>query len=325
MSKFEKLFWLTIILLSVIYIILHVLAIGNKEHQSDSKLILDPVIISINLENADSNITSDIKQELDNVYSVIDKNIDNSFSSVENNVDSFLDFHYSVIGEYTELGAMATNKINETIQKRLFGSSFENNVKEAFKKIDAKYDDSIKNHIKLIHKSATVNVDPKLNNNILTKLENDISSFKSIQEAKLGLVLGAKLIPKIVSVISAKIALKASSKFLVKSSTKASAKYVTAGTGALVGTSCGPFVWVCSPVLAATAWFTTDAIVINVDEYYNRGELKKEILKVVDEQKMILKHNTKLKYKKSFEELSKNVKLKYRNTAVQKLKIKEQF
>lgn len=325
MSKFEKLFWLTIIILALIYITLQIFATMNKDETEIPKLILDPVVISINLERADSNITFDIEREIANINSTIDTNIDNLFSSVENNIDSFLDFHYSVIGEYVELGAMATNKISETIQKRLFGSDFENSVKEAFQRVDINYKDSINKHIQMIHESATVNVDSALNIDILSKLENDISSFASMQEGKLGLVVGAKLIPKIAQVISAKIALKASGKFLLKSSTKAGAKYATTGAAALAGTTCGPFVWICSPLLAITAWFTTDAVVVNIDEYYNRDEFNKEILEVINEQKAILSDAAKLEYKSSFEELSKETQTKYRNTAIKRLKLKEQF
>lgn len=325
MSKFEKLFWLSIIILALIYTILQILATLNKNQIQTPKLTLDPVIISINLDRADSNITLDIEREIGNINSAIDTNIDNLFNSIENNVDSFLDFHYSVVGEYTELGAMATNKINEIIQKRLFGSDFEKSVKEAFEKIDINYKDSVNKHIQMIHVSATLNVDHKLNNDIFARLENDISSFSSMQEAKLGLVVGAKLIPKIAQVISAKVALKASGKFLVKSSAKAGAKYATTGAAALAGTTCGPFVWICSPLLAITAWFATDSVVVNIDEYYNREEFKKEILEVINEQKVILKNNTKLEYKSSFEELSEDIQLKYRDTAIKRLKIKEMF
>lgn len=325
MSKFEKLFWLSIIILALIYITLQILATLNKNQSETFIQILDPVVISINLDKADSNITLNIKQEIANINSAIDINIDTVFSSVENNIDSFLDFHYSVIGEYIELGSMATNKINETIQKRLFGSDFENSVKEAFKQIDTEYGNSANKHIQMIHESATANVDHKLNSDIFARLENDISTFTSMQEGKLGLVLGAKLIPKIAQVISAKVALKASGKFLVKSSTKAGAKYATTGAAALAGTTCGPFVWICSPLLAITAWFTTDAVVVNIDEYYNREEFKKEILEVINEQKMILKDTAKLEYKSSFEELSKEIQTKYRNTTIKRLKIKEQF
>ncbi|ABB43530.1 hypothetical protein Suden_0249 [Sulfurimonas denitrificans DSM 1251] len=325
MSKFEKIFWLTIIILTVIFIILQTLATLNKSQSDAPKEALDSVIIGINLDKADNNISLNIKQEIASINSAIDINIDNIFASVQKNIDPFLDFHYSVVGEYIELGAMATDRINETIQKKLFGADFQNSVKEAFKKIDIKYDESINSHIQMIHESATLNIDYKLNNEILSRLENDISSFTSMQEGKLSLILGAKLIPKIAQAISTKIALKASSKFLLKSSTKAGAKYATTGTAALAGTTCGPFVWICSPLLAITAWFSTDAIVINIDEYYNRDEFKREILEVINEQKSILKDNAKLEYKHSFEELSKNIRLKYKNTAIKKLKIKEQF
>jgi len=325
MSKFEKIFWLTIAILAVLYIILQTLAMSNKEYIPTSKPILDTTLIGINLDKADSNITRNMKQELVSVYDEIDTNIDNAFRSIENNVDNYLDFHYSVIGEYTELGALATNRIKETIKKRLIGSDFQSKMQEAFQGIDTKYNDSVIKHIQMINKNATSNVDLELNNDILTRLENDIHSFKSVQVGKLGAILGARFIPKIIQVISTKIAIKASSKIAVKTGAKATTKYATSGTAFLAGATCGPAAWVCAPVFAITAWFGTDAIVVNTDEYYNRAEFKQEILGLINEQKIILKNNTKFEYKKSFEKISKEVQLKYRNTAIKRLKIKEQF
>ncbi len=111
----------------------------------------------------------------------------------------------------------------------------------------------------------------------------------------------------------------------LKSSTKVASKYATTGAAALAGTTCGPLVWICSPALAVTAWFTTDAVVVSVDEYYNRAEFKREILSAINEQKMLLKNDTKYEYKMAFEKLSDEVKKKYRETSIKRLKIKDQF
>lgn len=73
----------------------------------------------MNLKKYDDNITRSLKQETTKIYDAININIDDAFNSIEENLDVFLDFHYSVAGEYTELGATAINNIEATIEKKL--------------------------------------------------------------------------------------------------------------------------------------------------------------------------------------------------------------
>lgn len=328
MSKFEKIFWATILILALIYAALNILASSKRAAVAVVKKpifeeVLDGEFIKKNIEAAKSGISDSLDLELNNFYGEIDKNIDNAFASIENNVDKFLDFHYSVIGEYAELTSMANDKIKETIRKRLIGTEFESNIKEAYESIDAKYKESISNHISAIDAYALRDVDTVLNRDIIKTIESDINDFKLLQEEKLGLVMGVYFLPKIVQAIGAKIALKASGKMVIKSTVKMGAKYATAGSAAFAGTACGPFVWVCSPVLAVSAWFTTDAIVLTGDEYYNRGEFKDEILGVINEQKESLKNSTKYEYKTSFERLSNEIQERYKNNTIKKVKLKE--
>lgn len=312
MSKLQKIFLFGIVAVVIIYI-LQILIM-----RSFYNITLDSTLLGVNLEKNDANITNSLKQETTNIYNVIDTNIDTAFAPMEKNVDMFLDFHYSVLGGYTELGAAAINKIEATIEKKLVNSDFKANMNVAFKKIDSKFDDSVKNHLDVIHRSAIVGVDLELNKKILRKLEKDIDDLRLKQVRKLNTVSGVKFVPKIVKKISTKIAVKATS-IIVASVTDVGA-FTTVGTAALAGSACGPFVWICSPVFAATAWLTSDAIVVSVDEHFNREEFKRDILKMINEEKRLLKNDIKMKYKKSLEELSKKVKLKYKKTAVKRYK-----
>lgn len=310
LSKLQKLFLVSIFVLAIIYIIVQTLVMRN--------ITMDSTLIGTNLEKYDANITSSLKQETTNIYKVIDINIDTVFSPIEDNVDMFLDFHYSVLGGYTELGAAAINKIEATIEKKLVNSDFKENMNEAFKRIDSRFDDGVKKHLNVIHRSAIVGVNLELNKKILKKLEKNINNLRLKQGRKLNTISGVRFVPKIVKKISTKIAVKATG--IIVSSVTDVGTFTSVGTAALAGSACGPLAWVCSPLFAATAWLTSDAIVVSVDEHFNREEFKSDILKMINKEKRLLKNDIKMKYKKSLEELSKSVRVQYKKTSVKKYK-----
>lgn len=315
-SKLQKIFLFSIFAAAIIYIVLQTLVMRDTYN-----IVLDSSFLGLNLKKNDANITRSLKQETTNIYNVIDINIDNAFAPMENNVDLFLDFHYSVLGSYTELGAATINKIEATIEKKLVNSDFKVKMNEAFERVDSKFDDGVKNHLDVIHRSAIVGVNLELNKKILKKLEKDINNLTLKKKRKLDDAAGVGFVPKIVKKISTKIAVKATG-IIVTSVTDVGA-FTTVGTAALAGSACGPLVWVCSPLFAATAWLTSDAITVSVDEHFNREEFKNSILEMINEEKRLLKKEIKLKYKNSLEELSKTVQVKYRKTSVKRLKIRE--
>ena len=65
-------------------------------------------------------------------------------------MDDFLDFHYSVIGEYIELGNMAIGQVEEVIESKLFGPDFTNKLVVVSSDINSKYDQSVDKHISTI-------------------------------------------------------------------------------------------------------------------------------------------------------------------------------
>ncbi len=347
MSTFEKIFWATIAIFFVVFIILQILAFQNriklesqqieekpvsekifKEIIRDVEKILPDKTIIKNLENNQTLglINQNLNVELRGLYGGVDTQIEKSFENVYANVDTFLDFHYSVIGEYTELGAAATGEIEQTIQNKLFGSNFQEDIDNALQNINQEYKTRVKNHLKNINLHATNGIDQALNFKTLGKLQNDIQQNITIQQSKLGVVLVAGIGAKVINVISAKLATKAASKLAAKGAIKIGAKASAAGSGAAAGAICGPFVWICSPIAATVAWFGTDAAIIAGDEYLNREEFKKEIIASIDKQKKELREKIKDSYFNAFIKISKETQTNYKQAPIRKkVKIRERI
>ncbi len=247
-------------------------------------------------------IDTNLNKELKELYTEIDRKIDPIFEQIVNhNLDNFLDFHYSIIGEYTELGAMAMGNIEKSIEQRLLGTDFIKKIETASININKSYTKAAKSHLSNINQFAFQDIDLELNEEAITLLNNGIIKNMKLQGGKIGIIITARIIPKIIQVMVTKLSTKAITKVVLKATGKTAAKATAASVGATAGLSCaGIGAIVCSPVLATIAWFATDAIVVNTDEYLNREDFRKEIISLLDQQKELLKQEYKNRYHHQF-------------------------
>lgn len=336
-SQGEKLFWGILISGIILMLIVTLIARNrtqNNYHVETQKELVSKEIIKYimtdkmrdNLAKNEVKINKNLNLGLERTYYEIEKEIESLFYPIEKNVDSFLDYHYSIKGEYIELGTMAFGDINKLIEKKLLNEDFTQRIEQSSKYIQEQYEVEIQKHFVVIDQQATEDVDVNTNREVLNKLQESVKTNQirlSIQAtAPLGAVMGVK----IASVISAKISVKAVAKGVTKASSKLAAKSIAAGTGATAGAFCGPFFWVCSPLAAGALWFTTDAAVVTGDEYFTRDQLKKEILMSLQESKQKLKDSYKEAYYQSFTKFSKDVQEEYKNTPIlKKTLIKDNF
>jgi len=345
MSLFEKIFWATLLLFLIIYLFLVFLASANSAKSAVETNLSSPVSRNIiqeieiivnsdrirkNLENNQTmlEIKENLNQNLGKVDTKIDREVDQAFRAVHQNIDTFLDFHYSVIGEYVELGGMATGTIGKRVQEKLFGSDFSTHLQKALDAISDEYALRLSDHFDFISQKATAKVDGDLNAQIMTEIQKQIDQNIKIQSGKIAVLAAAKLMPKIAKVASAKIAAKSSGKIVAKVAAKVGTKSAAAATGAASGALCGPLVWICSPVAAAALWFGTDAVISTADEFYNRDAFKQDIIDSLRVQEDALKSRLKKLYQKSAHKLSKDIQTTYRQAPTKekkRIKIREKI
>lgn len=336
--KFKNTFWSVIAIFAFLYILLVFFAFYKKNsqniiknHETNQTITegffkknyryiikeIDDNSILFSLENNQTIklIKEDLNQTLKNLEKTIDIKVDKIFEITYTNIDSFLDFHYSIKGEYSELFLAGIGDIEDEIEKRLFKPEFIKDIQKMQNEIGLEFIKESQNHTNYIEKSITKNVDIELNSNILEKIKLDINSNIEIQEIKIGALIGVKIVPLIAKVISAKIALKVTSKIAIKTSLKGATMTTAIASGAI----CGPAVVICSSVLATVAWFGTDALLIAGDEQMNREDFKNEIVRAIDIQKKILKKKYKDIYLTKLKTISIDVQKEY-----QKLKVKKE-
>ncbi|GAA7944393.1 hypothetical protein HpHA275_07320 [Helicobacter pylori] len=257
----------------------------------------------------------------------INTQIDGFFDQVENNVDKFLDWHYSIKGDYSELALFAAKKtdlsaedaVANVLQEKLLGKDYKQRLDAITKKLSKTYGSLLNQHEKFVSETALKGVDTDLSQNakildtlggeVARKLKANFTGTIGATAGVSGLAIMAKLTPKLVAKIGAKLGAKVGGKFLAKIGTTLSGSW-----------TCGPF----APACTITLWFGSDAAINFIDERLHRDKFKEEILNNINKVKENLKNSYKQQFNDSFVKISQELQESYKNApVVEKKTIKE--
>jgi len=310
LSTMEKSFWITIGVL--VLMVLGLSQIGEKRQE---KLNVKESIISLhqiekNLVKNQDILDDELNVNLEDVKGSIDKEIDVAFEYAFNNIDGYLDWHYSIVGEYVQMGTLATGELSNTIQTKLLGGEFNKKLQFANENIGDTYKVSVDKYYSKFKDLALQDINETQNFDTLNDVDLDMENFIKLQQGKMALV-GAGLSGAILTKMAARLAGKTVLKVAAKATAKTATKLGATATAAAAGLSCGPMAPVCGTGLALVTWFSVDAVFVNVDEYLNREELKEELLEQLKIQKIRLKNSYKEMYGNHFKNLSTDLIEKY--------------
>lgn len=309
-SKFFRYFIRVFVVLILIYIFVAAVAyLRNDLSLTDTKTAKTPITKELIADKIKNNLkiaSFEIENKFLSLWEEIDKNIDDNIDDmfkkiVDENLDRYLDLHYSFVGSHFELGVLAFGDYNTFINKKLFGEDFSSKIEETKNKIDGFYQKKEQENLDFIKNRAFVGVDLELNKNELNQINALIEEEKS---KLLGKIIGSSVATGLAVAIAIKISAKVASKVAAKTGVKMATKVAASTTSATAGISCGPFVFICSSALAVATYVATDIAVNKTDEFFSKDELKKEILKIINEEKESIKNEYKHIYKNNLEELS---------------------
>lgn len=306
-------FWTTIVVLLIVYLGIFYLTantdIKTKEgrvnylHQMRETLNqfspeLEKYIANLS-ESSKKKIKEKINEEVARAYQPIyDKGIDN-----------FTDYHYSVLGEYSEMFASASDKISnekkdkfrKLIYEKLFASvGFDGHLKEAYKNVNSFALDEINKNIDSIHDKIQndLNVSNAQADFLIAQMfQMGVSDMKERFSSKLGnsfrtagvggsAVAGALVMKQVTKMFTKKVA----TKLAAKGASKIAGSAAGAVAGGESGLLCGPGAFLCSPVGAVfggiVGWFATDGAVAAIDEHFNAEDFKNHLKGIVKNQQV---------------------------------------
>lgn len=273
-------------------------------------------LIKNNLDSHQQEISDLLSSSKDKMYSKVDAQIDNLFDPIENNVDKFLDWHYSLKGNYSELVLLVAKKLGLSVEDALFNKLQEKLLGADYKQLLQTMTDNISNaFISLLrqHKKDT----EKIATQGVADIPQVAESLKNIDdrtERDLKLKMGfAAAIGATAGVGADKLMKKLAPKLVEKLGTKLGAKFL-AKFGIAVG----------GGVLSTLG---ADVAFNYIDEWLHRDEFKKEILNNINEVKKNLKESYKMgfdnsitKFSQEFQKDLKNIETISVKAYVEKLK-----
>ncbi|WP_199490249.1 hypothetical protein [Helicobacter pylori] len=290
-------------------------AIKTAHTKTILEILPDPIsdLIKNNLDSHQQEISDLLSSSKDKMYSKVDAQIDNLFNPIENNVDKFLDWHYSLKGNYSELALFVAKKLGLSVEDALFnklqekflGADYKQRLKTMTDNISDAFISLLCQHKKDTEKIATQGVAdiPQVVEslkNIDDRIERDLKlkmGFAAAIGATAGVGAGKlmkRLVPKLVEKLGTKLGAKVGAKFL--------AKFGIAVGGVL-------------STLGADVAFNY------IDEWLHRDDFKKEILNNINEMKKNLKESYKISFDNSITKFSQEFQKDLKNIETISVKV----
>lgn len=201
-------------------------------------------------------------------------------------IPEYATFHYSVLGEYIELTAAVRGQMKDGLHDHLF-DGFEQRLTDAAAALDLRYADAYRS---ILQEQTSV----------LFTTEGISLPFGEVTDAVLqdavsraqttlplatvaASIVGSGSLKAASASIATKLATRIAAKASAKGVIKGGSLLAGAGGGALLCSWSGPGAVLCGAVGGAAAWFLTDAVVVNIDEYFNRDEFEGDLRAILDE------------------------------------------
>ncbi|GAA9008295.1 hypothetical protein Taitung195_01110 [Helicobacter pylori] len=226
------------------------------------------------------------------MYSKVDAQIDNLFDPIENNVDKFLDWHYSLKGNYSELALLVAKKLGLSVEDALFnklqekflGADYKQRLKTMTDNISDAFISLLRQHKKDTEKIATQGVAG------IPQVAESLKNIDDQIERDLQLKMGfAVAIGATTGVGAGKLMKRLAPKLVEKLGAKLGAKFLAKFGGGVLST------------LGADAAFNY------IDEWLHRDDFKKEILNNINEVKKNLKESYKMGFDNSITKFSQGL------------------
>lgn len=247
----------------------------------------------------------------------VDELLETVFRDAEQRIDAYLDWYFSLIGEYTRLAAWLTtlasgdakSGLDQELEKRLFGDSgiserlaTENQrIAQASKAAMASTAGVIARDF-----SQQASLRPcwadALKMPALPAIERDVT--RAAAAASSGLVAGlairsltaGRLAPAVAARLATRHAFGSAAKVAMRAPVRRAGALViaAAGTGLAACAPGGPWALLCSVAAGAAAWVAVDKTMIKIDELRFREQMREELLQALQEQKAELGAEMKL-------------------------------
>jgi hypothetical protein len=334
-GSFSKAFIITILVLAIpyLYAAFKLQGFDPKDLQHEAQRLVDWA----NPCKPDQTAMKELGQTLDSGIATaradsthaaeaqVDASLDQLFIDVEQGVDQYLDWYFTVIGEYERLAAVATGDLGQLMANELEAHLFTNTgfgdrLAGANQAIVSTSEEQMSTLYQRLGHQAKISIEAQpcglgeLDLSAFGDLERDqVRAATAAGGGAVIAVTSSKLLAKkaaaaVVGKVAAKKSFSTAAALLGKASMKKGGTILlSAAGGAAVCAPGGPLAAVCGVVAGAVAWFTFDKVFIEIDEALFRDEMRSDIIAVLNGQKTELATTLKAQHRAGIDAMAQDI------------------
>lgn len=332
-SPFSRYFSLAMITLLMVYLLLTQVNVGSyfaprvPEATSDLAPLTGPVDPCVNVsaaqqqqqqqalaEQAQRALSAQQRAMLGRINGVIDELVAQAFAPAGAGVERFLDWNFSLRGQYTQLAFMGRTAIDEStfadyIGGRIdhyVGSTVTPGLTDISETLASRFDTEVRQLY-------------QLQDALMSRL---LASANCLSLPQPTLALGDYMNKSLVGagsgagVLAARASMRMGSRVVSRTATRRvvsggfarlTGRLATSAAAGSSGAMCGPLVFICAPALAAITWVGTDLLINEVDESLNRAQMRADMMAVLAEDQAVVRSQLKDAFALAAQQLSADI------------------
>jgi hypothetical protein len=226
----------------------------------------------------------------------INQKLDVAFQQAEPGVDRFLDWNFSLRGQYAQLMYMGASAIGEITFSDYVAGKMDEHVGDRLAPMIGAMDEELGAEFmgemqNLYAQQAAVLESLAGSASCLNLAPPGLSLNEYMSKSPVGAGSGAGILAARASMrVGSRVVSRTASRRVVSSAfARLTGRAATSAAAGSTGVLCGPLVWVCAPALAAGAWVATDLAINEIDQAMNREDMRQDMLAVLNEERVQLR------------------------------------
>jgi len=277
-------FWGTIVALALITLALSLLA--NRDSRSLDAVSADQRSSSGSTETKAVLVERGFRLAEDRAEEIRDRIgplLEEAYAPVYAGIPAYMDFHYSLKGEWLELSSAALGEMGTGLDRYLF-AGLETRLGGITDSLERDYADKYISALDDAMTAVPGGVDP-LGPTVTRAIDNAKSRIRTTGGTFAGTAIGALSLKPLTKGFAKKLGTKLAAKVAAKTGTKWIAAAGGAGTGAAFCAWAGPGAAGCAVAGAVITWVGVDLAMIELDEYVTRDDFEHDLRELIDFQK----------------------------------------
>jgi hypothetical protein len=242
--------------------------------------------------------------------SLVNARVERAFLGVEAGVESFLDWNFSIKGQYQQLAFLGASVAGSTTFSDFIAQKIDEHVSAvlspALQSMAEDLGHEVRDGIRQAYRYHEDYVESLFADASCLEIPQPAIALSDYMEKSLvGAGSGAGVLAaRMSSSVGSRVVMRtAVRRMLAAVSARLMSRATAATTAGTAGAFCGPFAWICVPALAGLTWIGTDWVINEIDDAMNRDQMRAEMLAVIEVEKGALK----AALRSSYEELAVTV------------------